>query len=163
MKQVSELLGSFGDNELSPECLDGAQRFLKPDGISIPSSYWPFPRFVLYNPTSLRSFVLGVLIFLIIWLFPCVLLQIHKFYPTSNSIKTTQWCKCLCDSIDTCRVSIQLKVNWFCRLKHTKILHILKLRMLSSYTELQDLHLHKRLETTLSAQCALSLIMPFLQ
>ncbi|KAN0061417.1 hypothetical protein ACQY0O_006264 [Thecaphora frezii] len=36
---VSELLGSFGDNELSPECLDGAMRFLKPDGISIPSSY----------------------------------------------------------------------------------------------------------------------------
>jgi len=33
---VSELLGSFGDNELSPECLDGAQRFLKPTGISIP-------------------------------------------------------------------------------------------------------------------------------
>jgi hypothetical protein len=26
---VSELLGSFGDNELSPECLDGAARFLK--------------------------------------------------------------------------------------------------------------------------------------
>ena len=26
---VSELLGSFGDNELSPECLDGAQRLLK--------------------------------------------------------------------------------------------------------------------------------------
>jgi len=25
---VSELLGSFGDNELSPECLDGAQRYL---------------------------------------------------------------------------------------------------------------------------------------
>ena len=42
MDQVSELLGSFGDNELSPECLDGAQRFLKPDGISIPSSYWTF-------------------------------------------------------------------------------------------------------------------------
>jgi len=35
---VSELLGSFGDNELSPECLDGAQSFLKRDtGISIPS------------------------------------------------------------------------------------------------------------------------------
>ena len=34
---VSELLGSFGDNELSPECLDGAQSFLKPGGISIPS------------------------------------------------------------------------------------------------------------------------------
>ena len=40
---VSELLGSFGDNELSPECLDGAQRFLKPDtGISIPMSYTSF-------------------------------------------------------------------------------------------------------------------------
>ena len=26
---MSELLGSFGDNELSPECLDGAQKFLK--------------------------------------------------------------------------------------------------------------------------------------
>ena len=26
---VSELLGSFGDNELSPECLDGAMKFLK--------------------------------------------------------------------------------------------------------------------------------------
>lgn len=36
---VSELLGSFGDNELSPECLDGAQRFLKPNGLSIPVSY----------------------------------------------------------------------------------------------------------------------------
>jgi protein arginine N-methyltransferase 5 len=36
---ISELLGSFGDNELSPECLDGAQRFLKPTGISIPQSY----------------------------------------------------------------------------------------------------------------------------
>ncbi|XP_036344111.1 protein arginine N-methyltransferase 5-like [Rhagoletis pomonella] len=33
---VSELLGSFGDNELSPECLDCAQKLLKPDGISIP-------------------------------------------------------------------------------------------------------------------------------
>lgn len=29
---VSELLGSFGDNELSPECLDGAQNFLKGGG-----------------------------------------------------------------------------------------------------------------------------------
>ncbi|XP_058791996.1 protein arginine N-methyltransferase 5 [Phymastichus coffea] len=36
---VSELLGSFGDNELSPECLDGVQQFLKDDGISIPCSY----------------------------------------------------------------------------------------------------------------------------
>ncbi|GAB4821351.1 hypothetical protein N2152v2_008397 [Parachlorella kessleri] len=39
---VSELLGSFGDNELSPECLDGAQRFLKPGGISIPRAYTSF-------------------------------------------------------------------------------------------------------------------------
>ncbi|KAJ1651476.1 hypothetical protein IWQ61_007969 [Dispira simplex] len=39
---VSELLGSFGDNELSPECLDGAQRLLRPGGISIPSSYASF-------------------------------------------------------------------------------------------------------------------------
>ncbi|KAJ3062157.1 Protein arginine N-methyltransferase 5 [Podochytrium sp. JEL0797] len=39
---VSELLGSFGDNELSPECLDGAQKVLKPNGISIPSSYTAF-------------------------------------------------------------------------------------------------------------------------
>eukprot|EP00922_Rhytidocystis_sp_ex-Travisia-forbesii_P064360 GHVS01095652.1.p1 GENE.GHVS01095652.1~~GHVS01095652.1.p1 ORF type:complete len:750 (-),score=75.08 GHVS01095652.1:1007-3163(-) len=36
---VSELLGSFGDNELSPECLDGAQKYLKPGGISIPQWY----------------------------------------------------------------------------------------------------------------------------
>ena len=36
---VSELLGSFGDNELSPECLDGAQRFLKEGGVSIPAAY----------------------------------------------------------------------------------------------------------------------------
>jgi len=37
---ISELLGSFGDNELSPECLDGIQHVLAtPHGISIPSSY----------------------------------------------------------------------------------------------------------------------------
>ncbi|KAF8992848.1 PRMT5-domain-containing protein [Cyathus striatus] len=50
---VSELLGSFGDNELSPECLDGAMRFLKDDGISIPSSYTahlaPLSSSKLYN------------------------------------------------------------------------------------------------------------------
>ncbi|KAF3483168.1 arginine N-methyltransferase HSL7 [Arthroderma uncinatum] len=37
---VSELLGSFGDNELSPECLDGVDHLLNPvHGISIPTSY----------------------------------------------------------------------------------------------------------------------------
>lgn len=36
---VSELLGSFGDNELSPECLDGAQKYLAPDGHCIPQKY----------------------------------------------------------------------------------------------------------------------------
>lgn len=37
---VTELLGSFGDNELSPECLDGIQQHIAhPHGISIPQSY----------------------------------------------------------------------------------------------------------------------------
>lgn len=36
---VSELLGSWGDNELSPECLDGAAGLLKKGGISIPYEY----------------------------------------------------------------------------------------------------------------------------
>ncbi|RHZ41093.1 hypothetical protein DYB26_013102, partial [Aphanomyces astaci] len=39
---VSELLGSFGDNELSPECLDGAQSFLREGGVSIPCKYTSF-------------------------------------------------------------------------------------------------------------------------
>jgi protein arginine N-methyltransferase 5 len=36
---VSELLGSFGDNELSPECLGDAEPLLAPGGASIPSEY----------------------------------------------------------------------------------------------------------------------------
>jgi protein arginine N-methyltransferase 5 len=37
---ISELLGSFADNELSPECLDGILHLLNPaHGISIPQSY----------------------------------------------------------------------------------------------------------------------------
>ena len=50
---MSELLGSFGDNELSPECLDGAQCFLKRNNIlkaytlsirhSLPCFYLYFP------------------------------------------------------------------------------------------------------------------------
>lgn len=34
---VSELLGSFGDNELEPECLECAKHLVKEGGISIPS------------------------------------------------------------------------------------------------------------------------------
>jgi protein arginine N-methyltransferase 5 len=36
---MSELLGSFGDNELSPECLIPTAKYLKPGGIFIPWSY----------------------------------------------------------------------------------------------------------------------------
>ena len=36
---ISELLGSFGDNELSPECLDGAQIFLK-GRVAVWLKYW---------------------------------------------------------------------------------------------------------------------------
>jgi len=89
MNQVSELLGSFGDNELSPECLDGAQRFLKPDGISIPSSYWTFS----YTYISLIPDVKNMLN--IIWLSAYVSLQIHQFHPTNNSIKIAQRRRCL--------------------------------------------------------------------
>ena len=40
---ISELLGSFGDNELSPECLDGILPLLYPrDGLCIPCSYTAF-------------------------------------------------------------------------------------------------------------------------
>ncbi|KAF7629204.1 ATP synthase subunit beta [Meloidogyne graminicola] len=39
---VSELLGSFGDNELCPECLDGVNNILKENTICIPSSYRNF-------------------------------------------------------------------------------------------------------------------------
>uniref|UniRef100_A0A8C4N9H1 Protein arginine N-methyltransferase 5 n=1 Tax=Eptatretus burgeri TaxID=7764 RepID=A0A8C4N9H1_EPTBU len=50
---ISELLGSFGDNELSPECLDGVTQFLHEDGVSIPSSYTsylsPISSSKLYN------------------------------------------------------------------------------------------------------------------
>ena len=42
---VSELLGSFGDNELSPECLYSAQHLFKPDAVSIPCSYTSWVKF----------------------------------------------------------------------------------------------------------------------
>lgn len=55
---VSELLGSLGDNELSPECLDGAQRFLKPDGLSIPAAYTsqlqPIAAFRVWSDVKVR-------------------------------------------------------------------------------------------------------------
>lgn len=57
---VSELLGSFGDNELSPECLDGAQNVLKDDGICIPSSYTsyvsPLQSQTLYSSMKMFKF-----------------------------------------------------------------------------------------------------------
>lgn len=39
---VSELLGSWGDNELSPEVLDQAKKCLKQSGVCIPASYTSF-------------------------------------------------------------------------------------------------------------------------
>jgi len=41
---VSELLGSFGDNELSPECLIPIQDYLSDDSIMIPHSYTSYIR-----------------------------------------------------------------------------------------------------------------------
>ena len=39
---VSELLGGFGDNELSPECLKPVLKFLKPNAVQIPTSQTSF-------------------------------------------------------------------------------------------------------------------------
>lgn len=53
---VSELLGSFGDNELSPECLDGAMRFLKRTSLSFPLLPQPsFMASLLANGISIPS------------------------------------------------------------------------------------------------------------
>ena len=53
---VSELLGSFGDNELSPECLDGAQSFLKRDtGISIPCDSMSYLEPIMSSNSGTRS------------------------------------------------------------------------------------------------------------
>ncbi len=49
---VSELLGSFGDNELSPECLDGVQNFLKPTGVSIPCNSISYLRPIMTKRTN---------------------------------------------------------------------------------------------------------------
>lgn len=56
---LSELLGSLGCNELSPECLDGAQKHLKENGISIPKSYTsyvnPIMSSKLYEDNRMRD------------------------------------------------------------------------------------------------------------
>lgn len=41
---ISELLGSFGDNELSPECLLNIQNYLTDDSIMVPHSYTSYVR-----------------------------------------------------------------------------------------------------------------------
>jgi protein arginine N-methyltransferase 5 len=51
---VSEMLGSFGDNELSPECLDGAQKLLKPGGISIPCDSVAYLQPIMSKPLFLH-------------------------------------------------------------------------------------------------------------
>ncbi|KAI9914729.1 hypothetical protein PsorP6_007272 [Peronosclerospora sorghi] len=81
---VSELLGSFGDNELSPECLDGAQDFLHENGVSIPCEYTSFVAPVmsskLWNEVkahdSLKSFETPYVV------------RLHNFY----AIAPTQRC-----------------------------------------------------------------------
>lgn len=59
---VSELLGSFGDNELSPECLDGGMRFLKrehlPRSSGVPSP--DYYQFTLYVDVALTALQLTV-------------------------------------------------------------------------------------------------------
>ena len=60
---VSELLGSFGDNELSPECLDGAERcgLMKDTCVSIPQNYTaylaPVSSMRLYTEAQAQSYV----------------------------------------------------------------------------------------------------------
>ncbi|TDH71502.1 hypothetical protein CCR75_004420 [Bremia lactucae] len=83
---VSELLGSFGDNELSPECLDGAQKFLHEQGISIPQQYSSFIAPImsskLWNEVkaqdSLKSFETPYVV------------RLHNFY----ALASTQQCFC---------------------------------------------------------------------
>lgn len=46
---ISELLGSFGDNELSPECLNECEWMLNERSISIPSSYTSYVSPISYS------------------------------------------------------------------------------------------------------------------
>lgn len=56
---MSELLGSFGDNELSPECLIPTEKYIKPGGIYLPWSYTnqvvPMSSQVLWNEVVLYA------------------------------------------------------------------------------------------------------------
>lgn len=56
---ATELLGSFGDNELSPECIDGLWRFATPSTISIPQQYSsyvaPISSFKMHQQLYARS------------------------------------------------------------------------------------------------------------
>lgn len=56
---VSELLGSFGDNELSPECLVPTEKYLKPGGIYIPYSYTnyvlPMSSQIIWNEVNIYA------------------------------------------------------------------------------------------------------------
>lgn len=133
--QVSELLGSFGDNELSPECLDGAQRFLKPDGISIPSSYW----------TLIHSYLSWIPYLCIYFLNSFFMLSCHLIFLLVVLYRYTSFIQPITASklhndVGVYHFSIAVPYMWnlrwlhFCRSKHTKILHILKLHMSSSYT-----------------------------
>lgn len=56
---MSELLGSFGDNELSPECLNPTAKYLKPGGIYLPWSYTnnvlPLSSQLLWNEVTIYA------------------------------------------------------------------------------------------------------------
>lgn len=54
---VSELLGSFGDNELSPECLDGVTDILRETTISIPQEYTSYAGNLTYLVVTLHAVV----------------------------------------------------------------------------------------------------------
>lgn len=56
---MSELLGSFGDNELSPECLNPTAKFLKEGGIFVPYSYTnmvvPLSSQIIWNEVNIYA------------------------------------------------------------------------------------------------------------
>ena len=56
---MSELLGSFGDNELSPECLNPTAKFLRPGGLFVPYSYTnyvvPLQSQIIWNEVNIYA------------------------------------------------------------------------------------------------------------